>query len=114
MKVAAIICNILSLAFTGLVFVTDGPAREPIYVVFGLLLLLVPLLSLAVLSRFSKNAALKIMAGILNIVLLGFIGWALVDQYPHPNEEGFIPYVVLMVLTPMLTLAALFWKKKNA
>jgi hypothetical protein len=47
------------------------------------------------------------VVAICNVVLLGFTGWAYVDQYPHPKEDGFVAFIVLMVLTPILSLAAL-------
>jgi hypothetical protein len=51
---------------------------------------------------------MKILAIICNIVFIGFVCWAFVDQYPHPKEEGIIAFTVLMVLTPILSLVALF------
>jgi hypothetical protein len=51
---------------------------------------------------------MKIVAVICNIVLLAFTCWAFVDQYPHPEEDGLIAFTVLMVLTPILSLAVLF------
>jgi len=108
MKILAIICNAVLVGFTCLVLVTDGPPQGAGYIVLTLLTLLVPIFTSVVLLRFSKSATMKIVVGIFNIVLLGFTCWALVDQYPHPNEEGFIPYVVLVMLTPILSLVALF------
>ncbi len=108
MKTAAIICNVVMLAFTALVMLTDGPATEPAYVIFGLLLFAVPLLSVAVLLlRRATGPGLRVAAVAANAVLLGFICWALVDQYPHPSEEGYIPYVVLVTVTPILSIVAL-------
>jgi hypothetical protein len=34
--------------------------------------------------------------------------WAVVDQYPHPEEDGVIAFTVLRVLTPILSLVVLF------
>jgi hypothetical protein len=51
---------------------------------------------------------MKIVAIICNIVFFGFVCWALVDQYPHPEEDGVIAFAVLMVLTPILSLVVLF------
>ncbi len=56
---------------------------------------------------FSRRIIMKIVAIICNIVLLGFVCWAIVDQYPHPEEDGVIPFAVLTVMTPILTLVAL-------
>ena len=57
---------------------------------------------------FSTNTVMRFVAIVCNIVLLGFTGWAFVDQYPHPEEDGLIAFTVLMVLTPILSLVALF------
>jgi hypothetical protein len=113
MKIGAIICNIVLFGFTCLVLVTDGPAQETAYVVFGLLLLLVPILNAVVLFRPAIGAVMKIVAGVCNIALLGFACWAIVSQYPHPEEEGVVAYTVLVVLTPILSLAVLFRKAKG-
>ncbi len=108
MKTAAIICNVVMLAFTALVMLIDGPATEAVYVIFGLLLFAVPLLSVAVLLlRRATGAGPRVAAVAANAVLLGFICWALVDQYPHPAEEGYIPYVVVVTVTPILSIVAL-------
>jgi hypothetical protein len=55
----------------------------------------------------------KTVAVICNIVLLGFACWAIMSQYPHPEEEGVVAYTVLVVLTPILSLLALFRKVKG-
>lgn len=113
MKIMAIICNVVSFGFTCLVLVTDGPPQGAAYVVFSLLLLAVPILSVVVFLRFSRSIIMKTAAGIGNIVLLGFTCWAIVSQYPHPEEEGVVAYTVLLVLTPLLSLAALLKKKRK-
>ncbi len=112
MRITAIICNVVLFAFTCLVIVTDGPARETVYVVFSFLLLVVPILSAVVLWRFSGSTIMKIATGVGNIVLLGFACWAIISQYPHPEEEGVVAYTVLVVLTPLLSLAALYCARK--
>ena len=52
---------------------------------------------------YSMDAILQIAAIIGNIVHIGFVCRALVDQYPHPAEEDFIPYVLMTVLLPILS-----------
>jgi hypothetical protein len=47
------------------------------------------------------------VAAVCNLVLLGLTAWAYADQYPHPEEPGFTAFTVLMVLTPIVSLAAL-------
>ena len=114
MKIAAIICNIVLFVFTCFVLMTDGVSSEAAYIVFTLLLLLVPILSLVVISRSRKNAVMNIVAIICNIILLGFTCWAFVDQYSHPRESGFVAYAVFVVLTPILNLAAIFLYTKRS
>jgi len=45
---------------------------------------------------------------VCNVLLLALVGWALVDQYPHPSESGFIEYVIALVLGPFVSAVALF------
>jgi hypothetical protein len=45
MRLLVLICNAVSLAFTLLVLATDGPPTKPVYIVFGLLLILIPILT---------------------------------------------------------------------
>lgn len=45
--------------------------------------------------------------------MLGWSCWAIVAQYPHPEEDGVIAFTLLVVLTPMITLAALFGTRKR-
>jgi hypothetical protein len=132
-KTLAVVCNIVLVAFTFLVLMTDGLSRETAYTIFALLLLSVPILSAAVVSRSgvsdgwlgspwkrkavreqgksesvsSAGTRMNYLAMISNIVLFGFVCWALVDQYPHPEEEGFVPYAVLTLLTPILNLVVI-------
>ena len=134
MKIVAIICNIIWFGFTCIVLVTDGIPKEAAYLVFTLLMLLIPILNVVVLlgsgagkgwlglhmkrkalDDKSKSTGLTSMSNgmrigsiIWNIVLLGFICWALIDQYPHPEEDGFIAYTLLTLLTPILSVVVLF------
>ncbi len=106
MKTLAVLCSIASFLFTCMVFVTDGMSGEFVYAVFGVLLLLVPVLTVLALAgggTVEVRRALKPIAAGANIALLGFIAWAIVDQYPHPQEPGFIPYALLTVFTPILS-----------
>ena len=139
MKNVAIICNIILFGFTCLVLMTDGISKETAYIVFAVLILLIPILNVLVLlgSRAgggwpgfhlkiktleempqtddlsSTRTVMQIGLIVWNIVLLGFICWAFVDQYPHPQEEGFIAYVLIIVLTPILSIAALLFRGKK-
>ncbi len=110
MKIAAITLNVVLFLFVCLVILTDGPPREPAYIACTLLSLLIPVLSAIVIWRFGSNSAHRtapFVALACNVIWLGFTCWALVDQYPHPKEEGLVAFVFLMVLTPIISLAAL-------
>ena len=109
MRRLAILCNALSCIFTCLVVATDGMSREPAYVVFALLLVIVPVFTAyALASREGHaNGSARRAAVVGNVVLLAGIAGAVVDQYPHPNEPGFIPYMLLMVFTPLLSIVTL-------
>ncbi len=106
MKALAILFNAVLFVFTGLVVATDGMPRDLAYVVFTLLLMLVPVANVLVIGR-AAATRLQRTVGICNIVLLALIGLAIADQYPHPAEPGFNEYAVLVVLTPIVSAAVL-------
>ena len=108
MKTVAIIVNIVLLGFTCLVLATDGLPKEVTYIVFTIWIFLTLILSAAVISRSGVSRVMRIAAIVSYIFLLGFVCWSLVDQYPHPKEAGFIPFVILSLLTPVLNLLVLF------
>jgi len=137
MKISAIICNIMLFLFTCFVLVTDGPPTETIYIVITLWTFLTLILNTVVISGIrvgngwvslnqkekvlkeqkktnefsSVGTSLRIVAIFNNIIFLGIHSWAFVDLYPHPEEDGFIAFVALMVLTPILSLVVLIRSK---
>lgn len=139
MKIMVIIFNIVLFGFTCLVTLTDGPPREAGYIVFSLLLVLVPILNVVMISRSgtsggwlgfhlkqkasaeqrkmdntsSISTVMKIVAIICNIVLLGFACWAIIDQYPHPREAGVIEFGLLVILTPIISAVVIFRSGKE-
>ena len=125
MKIAAVTCNILLFVFLCFVLLTDGLTREASYIVFTLWSFFTLILSMVVISGMRAGngwmglelsytgPAIRIVAIICNLVFLGFVCWALVDQYPHPKEEGVIAFAVLMVLTPILNLVVLLRSRKG-
>jgi hypothetical protein len=116
-KTLAVLCNVVLVLFTCLVMATDGPGETLAYRLFGLLLLAVPIFTALVLVRggrdrtspggLERSPLSARIAAVANCVLLVLVGWALVDQYPHPNEEGFLAFVAVIVLTPFLSVLAL-------
>ena len=139
MKTIALICNIALFAFTCFVILTDGMPQEAIYIVFTLLVFLTPVLSMATLAlsmniryllrlpekrnapeepekageKTSFSTFLRIGTILCNIAMFGFSCWAIISQYPHPEEKGVWTYTVLLLLTPILTLVAILRKTRN-
>ncbi|MCX6259307.1 MAG: hypothetical protein NTY95_00515, partial [Bacteroidia bacterium] len=139
MKIVTIICNIVLLGLTCLLLLFEGISKEPAYLVFTLLLLLVPILNIVLIfrSRVSygwltskmKNKApeeqrkadelskiypfMKIVTLILNLALLGFASWFIVSNYSHPGESLVLAYILLAVLTPVLSLIAILISRAN-
>jgi len=139
MKIVTVICNIALLGFTCLLLIFGGISKVSDYKVFTLLLLLVPILSIVLIfgSQVShghwtfkmKNKApeeqskadelskiypfLKIVTLILNLALLGFASWFIVINYPHPGESLVLAYILLAVLTPVLSLIAILSRRAN-
>jgi hypothetical protein len=128
-KILSVICNVILFGFTALVTVTDGPPRETAYIVFTLLLFLVPTLKVVVISRIGDSSGwmgllpkvkapdeetttadiparagrLNAVAILCNFILLGFGCWTIIEQYPHPGEAGVIEFALFVVLTPVIS-----------
>jgi hypothetical protein len=121
MRVAAIVFNVVLCAITGPTILTEGLPREPRYLALTLLVLLVPLLTAVALVRQrmappwpaarrdggSADTLANSAAVLCNLVLLGASCWAAVAQYPYPEGNSVIPFAVLAVCTPILSLLAL-------
>jgi hypothetical protein len=137
MKIAALICNIALFGFIALVLFTEGPPHATVYIVFSVLTVVIPILNMVVIStigasdgwrglsprvvtpegagktgdRSSSGIVLKLVTLVSNIVLLAFACWAIIDQYPHPEEPGVIEMSVLMILTPILSALVIFFSE---
>ena len=119
MAIAALVLNVVLVAFTWLVLATDGASREVPYIVFAALLLVVPAFSSALLVQRRLHQSERVsepspamrrarQVGVLcNVWLLATACWAIYDQYPHPDEQGFLPYVAVVLLTPVFSIVAL-------
>ncbi len=109
MKTLTVACSIALVLFTAMVLSTDGLPTAPAYVVLTALTFLVPLFTVFVIvrTRGGRRSPLWRVAAICNVVLLVMIGWAIVDQHPHPDEAGFLEYVALMLFTPAISVAFL-------
>jgi hypothetical protein len=111
MKALVLVCNIVSLAFTLLVIAGEGLSTEAIYIVVTLLMIVIPTFTLLAIARPRTSSATATtvvrLIAMCNLVLLAFVCWALVDQYPHPNEPGCVPYVAVVILTLILSAVVL-------
>jgi hypothetical protein len=124
-RALAVLCNVVLAAATCLVLATEGAPKDAIYVVFTLLLMLIPLFTVFVLLRSraegtrprpagkAGSTTLGHVAVFANIVLLALICLAIVDQYPHPDEPGFLAFVALTVLTPILSALVLLRRRNG-
>jgi hypothetical protein len=139
MKTVTVLCNIVWFGFVCLVLVTDGPPEGASYVVLTLLSLLTPLLTVVAVfrsgagdgwlglhmrrkafgeqgkiqKRSSMSSVINILAVACNLALFGHLCWAFVSQYPHPKEEGYVAFVLLAVLTPLLSVVVLIRGGRN-
>ncbi len=127
MKAAAVVCNVALFAFTCVVLLVDGAPTELIYIVFTLWLLFTLVLTAVVISRSTAGHAWngreslqrhniptsRLAAIACNIVLFGFTLWAFLEQYPHPQEPGFVAFMVLIFTTPILSLVVLFGRRTD-
>jgi len=98
------------VAFTCFVLATDGASAEPAYILLTLLLILIPSstcsLSPAGLADPAGRRS-RARGGRRQRRPGGFVCWALIDRYPHPNEPGLLEYTVLVLLTPILSAVTL-------
>ena len=133
METQAVLCNVLLCVVTGFLVATEGIPDKPAYAVFTLLMLLVPVLTALTIMRRPSSAGrpgpaekghapagssagggwrgtggvMRCVAASCNLVLLGFVCWALVGQYPYPEGAGVIPYAAVALVTPVVSLAVL-------
>ncbi|MBZ5590016.1 MAG: hypothetical protein LAO05_15790 [Acidobacteriia bacterium] len=133
MKTLTVLCNIVWFGFVCLVLVTDGLPEGAGYIVLTLLALLTPFLTVAAVlrsgagaewlgphpttkasggqgrleKRSSMSSIIKNLAVVCNLALFGHLCWAFLSQYPHPKEEGYVAFVLLAALTPLLSVVVL-------
>jgi hypothetical protein len=127
-RTAAIVCNTVLFAITGVILLTEGVPRDAPHLALSLLMVLVPLLSAVVLVRErtaspgpsrdedgSSTRSPGNRAAVLgNLVLCGAASWAAVAQYPYPEGDSVIPFAALTVATPIVSLVALLRRGKRA
>ncbi len=129
MKITSIVFNLLLLAFVVLLMMEEGSSSKTPYVIFGILLLVVPALNLVFITLKTKRPewfgtspeekvadgvdtsgrrsaipqVMNVTGIVWNFVLLAYTVWAIIDQYPHPDESGVALFELVAVLTPILS-----------
>ena len=126
MRAAAIFCSIVLFVITGLIILTGGVPSEGRYLALTLPVLSVPLLSVVVLGRaqparqrpstdaYGSSRVAKRAAVFGNLALFGASCWASVAQYPYPEGNSVIPFVLLAIGAPLLNLTALLREGRKA
>jgi len=107
MKTLVVLCNVVLFTFTCFVLATDGAPTKAVYIIFTLVLLMTPVFTVFVLARHAAGDGARRAAAICNVLAVAFVCWALVDQYPHPSDPGFNEYVVVLVVTPLVSAVVL-------
>ncbi len=119
MRRLAVVANVVLSLFTVMVMVTDGVSTEPAYIAFTVLMVLTPVATVVALVGRARwwprqRQILERGVAITNVILLASLVCAFVDQYPHPDESGFVPFVVVAAATPLLSAVVLFLGGRTA
>ncbi len=110
MRLAAVVLNIILFAFLCVVLVVDGFPKELSYIAFTLFALLTLAFNAIVISRVAMGPTSAVMTNVAilcNVVFLIRSVWAFIQQYPHPKEDGFVAFIVLMATTPIFSIFVL-------
>lgn len=139
LKAMTVIGNVLVFGFTCLVTATEGAPNQSEYIVLTLMLMIVPILTVFAVvhskagttpptppvdssrlevqretsSFLTRRVWIERASGVCNIVLLGFVGLALLAHYPPPEGVvvvvfgGFIALVLILSATVLFRLARL-------
>ena len=98
MKAAAVVCNIVVFLIVSAILVTEGIPKQTVHIVLMVLLALIPIFSAAVILRNGtsapKRSAVKLVAVICNVLLLGLVCWSAVSQYPYPEGNSMIIFTL--------------------
>jgi hypothetical protein len=117
MRLVAIVLNAVMLPFTVMVVVSDGMPTKAIYILFTLFMLALPVATVYALWRrrpavrlVDRNGVaiaplerLRVAIGALNVLMIVAVITAIIDQYPHPDEPGFLTYVLVVCVTPLVS-----------
>ncbi len=123
MRLIAFVSNVLLLGIGAIILSGDGPPEGAEDIVFVTWSVATHLLSIVVIWRAAARHAWldlhvnrsaftatgkPIVTAVANVVLFGLVCAHLALQYDHPDEPGVLVVAALMILTPLLTLMALF------
>ena len=134
MNFSAALLNLALFAFTCFILMTEGLPKDFAYFLFTLLLLSVPLLNITMIylgvrrkGWFSFNWKGKVseepdhfqeedtsgrimstVAIISNIALLLLSVLAYLDQYPHPEEDGLVLFILFLWVTPVISVLVIW------
>ena len=120
MRVAAILLDVILVAATVSIIVTEGVGTDTQTVLLTCLVLLVPLLSAVVIGfqpvvggdeGRSSGTFATVSA---NVVLFAVCAWLSVVRYPYPEGNGIIPFVLLCVVAPLLSVLTLMKRPAQA
>lgn len=119
MRHLAVVANVVLFLFTGMAMATDGVSAEPAYIAFTVLMVLTPVATILAFVGSARwwprrREVVERGVAIANVVLLASLGCAFVDQYPHPDESGFVAFVVVAAATPLLSAVVLFFGVRMA
>jgi len=132
MKIVTLICNFLLLGFACLGILTRSRSYEVSSIILALLMLAVPIMNIVMISgsrltltakdklavegsinnRFA-NRIVKIFAAFLNIMLIGFVYWAI--QHEFPRASGYWVNIItsFVIVTPVLSIIIILLSRWN-
>ncbi len=118
MRTAAMVCNLVVLGATAMTVVTEGLPAQAGYLALTSSVLVVSMLSAVALAwgrpgrRLGTadgkvSRALVVLSVLCNVSICAGCAWVAVSRFPYSEGTGIIPFAVLLVATPVLTVVAL-------
>jgi hypothetical protein len=134
MNFSAALLNLALFVYTCFILRPEGLPKDVAYFLFTLFLLLVPLLNITMIylgvrrkGWFSFNwkgkvseepgnfqeentsgRIMKTFAIISNVALLLLSVLAYLDQYPHPEEDGLVLFILSLWVTPVISILVIW------
>ena len=139
MKILTIICNVALFGIAFIALLTRGNSSEPLNLVFAFLLLLVPILNIVFMlgsrvnySQLPFNVKIKtsqqqsetgntssgylivkIIAIILNLVIVVLLYREFVNKYPNPLNFIVTTFALFVIITPIFSLITILISSAN-